>query len=128
MARILQRKREKCTILLEAISDYQLWFWHAAFGYAGTLNDLNILNLSPFFNNSLLDGSFSELEKSCTPFSISGEKFKQLYVCVDGIYPKYSRFVRGYKHPLTDRGKKFTEWQEACRKDIERAFGVLQGR
>jgi hypothetical protein len=120
-------KEKKCTIVLEAISDYQLWFWHAAFGYAGTLNDLNILNLSPFLN-SLLDGSFCELERSCTPFTISGKRFTQLYVCVDGIYPKYSRFVRGYKHPLTVREKKFTEWQEACRKDIERAFGVLQGR
>jgi hypothetical protein len=58
--------------------------------------------------NSLLDGSISELEKSCTPFSINGKRFNQWYVCIDGIYPKYSRFMRGYKHPLTNREKKFT--------------------
>ena len=28
--------------------------------------------------------------------------------------------------PITLQEKAFTEWQEACRKDIERAFGVLQ--
>jgi hypothetical protein len=78
------------------------------------LNDLNILNLSPFLN-SLQDGSFSDLEKSCTPFSINGKRLNQLYVCVDGIYPKYSRFVRGYKHPVTigrrnlQSGKKHAE-------------------
>ena len=120
-------KEEKSTIVLEAISDYQLWFWHAAFGFAGALNDLNILNLSPFLT-SLIDGTFAELEKEVTPYEISDELFDQMFVLVDGIYPQYSRFIRGYKHPISEREKKFTEWQEACRKDIERAFGVLQGR
>jgi hypothetical protein len=34
------------TVVLEAMSDYHLWFWHASsLGYAGSLNDLNVLNL-----------------------------------------------------------------------------------
>ena len=32
------------------------------------------------------------------------------------------------KEPATEDEKTFTEWQEAARKDIERAFGVLQGK
>ena len=51
-----------------------------------------------------------------------------MFILVDGIYPRYSRFVKGMKEPVTDDEKTFTEWQEAVRKDIERAFGVLQGR
>ena len=51
-----------------------------------------------------------------------------MFILVDGIYPRYSRFVKGMKEPITDDEKTFTEWQEAVRKDIERAFGVLQGR
>ena len=31
------------------------------------------------------------------------------------------------KEPVTEDKKTFTEWQEAIRKDIERAFGNLQG-
>jgi hypothetical protein len=27
---------------LEAVVDNNLWFWHAAFGFPGTLNDINI--------------------------------------------------------------------------------------
>ncbi|MGL5935539.1 MAG: transposase family protein [Cetobacterium sp.] len=120
-------KEKKPTIVLEGLCDHHLWFWHAAYGFAGVLNDTTILNLSPFLG-SLLDGSFAELEKSCTPFVIGNQTFKQLYILVDGIYPQFSRFVRGYKEPIGERQSKFTEWQEAVRKDIGRAFGVLQGR
>ena len=35
--------QEKCaTIALEVVVDHNLWFWHASFGFTGTLNDINI--------------------------------------------------------------------------------------
>jgi Plant transposon protein len=120
-------KEKKPTIVLEALCDHQLWFWHAAYGYAGVLNDITILNLSPFLD-SLIDGSFNLLEAGCTPYTIGNQSFKQLFILVDGVYPQFSRFVQGYKMPIGERQKRFTEWQEAVRKDIERAFAVLQGR
>jgi Plant transposon protein. len=40
-------KKKSPSLVLEAVADYNMWFWHASFGYAGSLNDLNILNLSP---------------------------------------------------------------------------------
>ena len=117
------------TVVLEALSDYHLWFWHASFGYAGSLNDLNILNLSPLLE-SLVDGTFRTLEETANliPFEVDGEAFNRLYALVDGIYPPYSRFVKGIQVPVSASEKTFTAWQEAARKDIERAFGVLQCR
>jgi hypothetical protein len=83
-------RKETCgpTVVLEALSDYHLWFWHASFGYAGSLNDLNILNLSPLLV-TLLDGTFTELEQSSmlVPFEVAGNLFNCLFVLVDGIYP-----------------------------------------
>jgi hypothetical protein len=55
-------KEEMASIVLEGICDYHTWFWHASYGYAGTLNYLNILNLSPFLQ-SLTDGSFFRIGK-----------------------------------------------------------------
>jgi len=118
-------KEKKPTIVLEAIADYLLWFWHAAYGHPGTLNDLNVLALSPFLG-MLLDGRFAELERGACPFKIGREQFEEMYVLVDGIYPAYTRFVHGIKEPANIQEKKYTKWQEGCRKDIERAFGVLQ--
>ena len=85
------------TVVLEAFADYHLWFWYTSFGYAGSLNDLNILNLSPLLE-SLVDGSFVELEKSANvvPFRVAGDSFQRLFALVDGIFPPYSRFVKGY--------------------------------
>jgi hypothetical protein len=60
------------------------------------------------------------------PFEVAGNMFHRLFVLVDGIYPPYSRVVKGIQLPLTDAEKRNTAWQEASRKDIERAFGVLQ--
>ena len=45
---------------------------------------------------------------------------------VDGIYPKWTRFVKAILQPVGSDETKFTSWQESARKDIERAFGVLQ--
>jgi hypothetical protein len=120
-------KEKKPTIVLEAISDHHLWFWHAAYGYAGVLNDTTILSLSPFMS-SLVDGSFQEIEKEAVPFLIGDEAFTKMYILVDGIYPQYTRFVHGIKEPTNKTQSKYTKWQEASRKDIERAFGVLQGK
>jgi hypothetical protein len=49
-------------------------------------------------------------------------------VLVDGIYPEYSRFVKGLRQPTLPPEELFTSWQEKARKDIERAFGVLQSK
>jgi hypothetical protein len=79
---------------------------------------------------SLVDGTFIDLEgqAGAVPFKIDVHEFTKLFVLVDGIYPNYSRFVKGMKEPITIKEKLFTAWQEACRKDIERAFGVLQAK
>jgi hypothetical protein len=90
MAGNIQKREETCgpTVVLEALSDYHLWFWHASFGYAGLLNDLNILNLSSLLE-LLVNGTFAELEQSSmlVPFEVAGNLFNRLFVLVDGIYP-----------------------------------------
>jgi hypothetical protein len=76
------------TVVLEALSDFNLWFWHALFGYAGSLNDLNILNLSPFLE-SLVDGTFLELEKNClkTPYKLMEMSFTDFLCLSTGSTP-----------------------------------------
>ncbi|XP_035817130.1 uncharacterized protein [Zea mays] len=46
----------------------------------------------------------------------------------DGIYPNWPTFVKAIRHPYEQKKVYFTQMQESCRKDIERAFGVLQAR
>ena len=45
------RGTDKPTIVLEAVASYDLWIWHAFFGAPGTMNDLNILDRSPIFDD-----------------------------------------------------------------------------
>uniref|UniRef100_A0A0D3BI27 TF-B3 domain-containing protein n=1 Tax=Brassica oleracea var. oleracea TaxID=109376 RepID=A0A0D3BI27_BRAOL len=41
----------KPTIVLEAVASQDLWIWHTFFGPPGTLNDINVLDRSPVFDD-----------------------------------------------------------------------------
>ncbi|XP_071733211.1 uncharacterized protein [Rutidosis leptorrhynchoides] len=42
---------KKPTLMLEAVASYDLWIWHVFFGMAGSNNDINVLNQSPYLIN-----------------------------------------------------------------------------
>ncbi|XP_058216407.1 uncharacterized protein LOC131327321 [Rhododendron vialii] len=50
------------------------------------------------------------------------------YYLADGIYPRWSTFVKTIPCPQGNKKKFFAAAQESTRKDVECAFGVLQAR
>ena len=50
------------------------------------------------------------------------------YYLADDIYPKWATLVQAIPNPRNDVEKLFTLHQEAYRKYVERAFGILQAR
>lgn len=117
-------KEKYCSIVLEAVADHNLWFWHAAFGFAGSCNDINILDASPL-HQRFVDGTHSLID---FPYNIGETQFNKLFYLVDGIYPLLSRFVKTISVPINKAETNFSGWQESSRKDVERAFGVLQAK
>jgi Plant transposon protein len=110
------------SVVVEAMVDHNLWFWHASVGHAGTNSDTNIWDVSPLLQALLTD----EWARECDfNFVLDGQSFDKLWILVDGIYPPIARFVKTLSFPIGDVAKMFVKWQEAARKDVERAFGVL---
>jgi hypothetical protein len=122
------------SIVLEVVCDYNLFFWHLNYGNFGCLNDdiiINMLNQSPLLLDMMVDGTLHALEREAgvVPFQINNQEFNKVFVLVDGIYPRYNRFVKSQKNPITTTAQqRFAAWQEAVRKDIERAFGDFEGQ
>ena len=119
---MFQGKAGVPTVVLEAIADHNCQFWHFNFGSPGTLNDLNILDCSPLFDNAI-QGVAPEVE-----FVVNRHTYKCTYWLADGIYAPYACFVKSIPKPKTRMQRFFSTSQEAKRKDIERAFGILQAR
>ncbi|CAM6101504.1 unnamed protein product [Calypogeia fissa] len=61
-------------------------------------------------------------------FTVNGTEYNRPYLLTDSIYPKWSMFVQTVHLPRTDKLSYFAKCQESLRKDVERAFGVLQSR
>ncbi|KAL5820803.1 hypothetical protein ACOSQ3_022685 [Xanthoceras sorbifolium] len=86
----------------------------------GSNNDINVLEASHLFSN---------LAESMTPLAhyvIQGKEYNTGYYLADGIYPKWSTLVQTIHDPRGPKKKLSTMKQEACRKDVELAFRVLQ--
>ena len=110
------------TIILEAVASQDLWIWHAFFGLPGSLNDINVLERSPVFA-TLTEGRAPPIN-----YRINGHDYTMGYYLADGIYPNWSTFVKTIPCPQGLKRKHYAAAQESIRKDVERAFGVLQAR
>nr|GFA22126.1 putative harbinger transposase-derived protein [Tanacetum cinerariifolium] len=60
------------------------------------------------------------------PFVVNERTYKKRYYLVDGIYATWSTFVKTFSIARDEKTLRFKRVQESARKDIERAFGVLQ--
>jgi len=110
------------TVILEAVASYDTWIWHAHFGIPGSNNDLNVLDKSPLFNR-LAMGNSPNIQ-----YKVNGKPYNWGYYLGDGIYPPYATIVKGFTSPAGAAQTEFTRLQAAYRKDVERAFGILQAR
>ncbi|XP_074327018.1 uncharacterized protein LOC141664959 [Apium graveolens] len=61
-------------------------------------------------------------------YTINGHEYNMGYYLADGIYPSWPTFVKTIPKPQGNKKKYFACAQESVRKDVERAFGVLQSR
>jgi hypothetical protein len=113
---------QKPTIILEAVVGPDLWFWHAFFGLPGSLNDINVLHRSPVFDD------LASCNAPAFNFTVNGHHYDMGYYLADGIYPDWATLIKGVPSPVTEKQKLFTLKQSAYRKDVERAFGVLQAK
>ncbi|XP_059639453.1 uncharacterized protein LOC132281803 [Cornus florida] len=115
-------RNHKPTLILEAVASKDLWIWHTFFGMVGSNNDVNILDHSPVFN-SLINGTMPPIN-----YEVNGYRRTMGYYLSDGICPKWATLIQTIPHLITGKENLFAKKQEAVKKDVERAFGVLQIR
>ncbi|KAM3335942.1 hypothetical protein ACQJBY_030094 [Aegilops geniculata] len=87
------------------MASQDIWIWHTFFDIAGSHNDIDVLQRSPVFVR-LAEGNFPEVN-----VEINGHYYNKRHYLADG-----------------ERRKRFAQAQESARKDVERAFGVLQSQ
>ncbi|XP_028112490.1 uncharacterized protein LOC114310638 [Camellia sinensis] len=61
-------------------------------------------------------------------YTVNGHSYDMGYYLADGIYPQWATLVQTIFSPQGAKRQHFVMMQESARKDVERAFGVLQSR
>jgi len=119
-----QNRKKRRSIVIETVFDEDLHICHFSIGAPGSLNDLNVLCISPLYFD-VVEGVWPT-KSFC--FCDSGLPHRSLYYLPDCVYPKYPIFVSPYQNPITPAENSFKRLQEALRKDFERLYGVLTVR
>lgn len=105
---------------MESVSDDRQYFWHIFFGMAGCNNGVTFLNASTI-PAKMSAGTFLK----AADYKVSGARRNKLYLLCDDIYSK-SPLSLHISSPSDDDQSYLSSRKEGRRKDIERAFGVLQ--
>ncbi|CAL9005855.1 unnamed protein product [Prunus brigantina] len=125
LQRLLQKaERRGFPGMIDSI-DCMHWQWKncpSAWQVAGSQNDLNVLGQSPVFND-VLRGEAPKIT-----YEVNNTVYQTGYYLADGIYQRWTTFVKSLPHPRTQKQKLFATYQEGYRKDVERCFGILQAR
>ncbi|CAL9020111.1 unnamed protein product [Prunus brigantina] len=79
------RKGQK-SIILEVVTGFDTWVWHAFFGVASSQNNLNVLGQSPVFNDVLRG------EGPNITYQINNTVYQNGYYLPDGIYLRWTTF------------------------------------
>jgi hypothetical protein len=58
-------------------------------------------------------------------YKINNHTYTKGYYLADEIYPRWAMFVKKITKPSGQKKSCFAKHRDSCRKDIERAFGVL---
>jgi len=114
-----QGKSKKRSIVKETVADKDLYLWHFYIGLPGTMNDLNVMAFSPFFN-SMTSGSFPP----AILYTVNGVERTLPYVLRDGIYPKWAILICTSTGE-SEKEQYFASRQEGRRKDAERIYAYL---
>jgi hypothetical protein len=61
-------------------------------------------------------------------FEANSHKYNYGYYLADDIYPRWQIFVKPVHKPKGKKQTNFHAAQAAARKDVERAFGILQAQ
>ena len=91
------------------------------FGMPGCANDINVLDASPL-QTKIVSGTYPPPIE----FTIAGVKRRIPYFMSDSIYPRWPCFLHSMSEPANLIQKLLAKCQEAFRKEVERALGVLQ--
>ncbi|GJS80337.1 ALP1-like protein isoform X1 [Tanacetum coccineum] len=95
--------------------------WDAFLWDGGLRLRYYVLDNSPLFEDLLMT-------YPVVSYVVNGVQYRNGYYLADGIYPEWASFVKSFTVATDPKHTYFKQRQESARKDVERAFGVLQGR
>ena len=94
-------KEKYLTIVLEAMADHNLWFWHTVFRFAGCCNDINILDAS-LLHKCFIDGTHSHIDFD---FAIGNDLVFQSHITSWMVFTPSFSVHQNNLHPNLAKGK-----------------------
>ena len=110
-------------IVLKAVADDNLWFWHTAFGFDGSCNDINIRGAIPQYK-CFIDGAHSHIDFDST---IGNHCVFKSHIKLWMVTLSFS-FHHNNLCPNLSKGQGFCSLAGGSHKDVEHTFCVLQSK
>ncbi|XP_028118240.1 uncharacterized protein LOC114315831 [Camellia sinensis] len=126
----LQLRRSLFVSILHDIQQVNECFiqTHDAIGAPGLFGVQKITVALQILQYDVPADAVNEGRAAAANYTINNHAYTMRYYLTDGIYPRWATIVKTISQPQGTKRQLFVRMQEACRKDVERAFGVLHAR